>query len=144
MSQRRVTRVFGHPLHATLTDFPIALLAVTPLFDAGSLWLVDPTLALVAYWCELAGLVATAAAAVVGLTDLLRLESPSPTMTTALRHALFAVLTLTFYVVAFVLRTRGAPPSIAVVALEFLGLVGVGITGWFGGHLVFHHRVGVE
>ncbi|HEV8246887.1 MAG TPA: DUF2231 domain-containing protein [Polyangiaceae bacterium] len=143
MTERRVTRVLGHPLHAMLTDFPLALLVATPLFDLASLW-VSPELALVAYWCEFAGLVSAAVAALAGVADLVRLETPSDAMTTALRHAGLALIAVTAYVVAFVLRTRGALAPMAVIGLELLGLACIGAAGWFGGHLVFHHGVGVK
>jgi uncharacterized membrane protein len=143
MSGERVTRLLGHPLHAALTDFPIALLVVASVFDAVSWYVGDPAFALVAYWCELLGLVAAAVAAAVGVADLVRLESPSAAMTTALLHAGVAAIAITFYTIAFVLRTPGATP-IAVIALELVGFAFVGVTGWFGGHLVFHHGVGVS
>jgi uncharacterized membrane protein len=103
-------------------------------------------LAPVGYWTELAGLVGGGLAAVTGLADFMGLEAPSPELTkTALRHAGFAVGTLVLFVLAFAFRGGAAgEPTLLVVALELLGALGLGVTGWLGGHLVFGHGVGVD
>jgi len=48
-------------------------------------------------------------------------------------------------VVAFAIRGGAAgEPSLLVVGSELVGALGLGLTGWFGGHLVFGYGVGVD
>jgi uncharacterized membrane protein len=138
-------RFLGHPVHPLVVAFPIALLALTPLWD-GATMLDLARLAPVGYWTELAGLVGGGLALVTGLADFIGLKEPSPGLTNAaLRHAGFALTTLSLFVVAFVLR--GGPagePGVLVIALELVGALALAVTGWLGGHLVFRFGVGVE
>jgi uncharacterized membrane protein len=139
-------RLFGHPVHPLAVAFPIALLALTPLWDGAALLGIAPGLALVGYWTELAGLVGGGVALVTGLADFLGLKEPSSELTNAaLRHAAFAFATLGVFVLAFALRggtAGGARPL--VLGLEIFGALGLVLTGWLGGHLVFRYGVGVN
>ena len=139
-------RLFGHPVHPLVVAFPIALLALTPLWDGAALSGIAPELALVGYWTELAGLVGGGIALVTGLADLLTLKEPSSELTNAaLRHAAFAFTTLGVFVLAFVLRGgSGGEPRPLVLGLEIFGALGLVATGWQGAHLVFGYRVGVN
>ncbi|HVR18625.1 MAG TPA: DUF2231 domain-containing protein, partial [Polyangiaceae bacterium] len=62
-------RLFGHPVHPLVVAFPIALLALTPLWDVVALAGIEPRLSFVAYWSSLAGLVAGGVALVTGVLD---------------------------------------------------------------------------
>jgi uncharacterized membrane protein len=139
-------RLFGHPVHPLVVAFPIALLALTPLWDGLAFVGIEPRLSFVAYWSSLAGLVAGGIALVTGVVDFLALKHPTPELTnTAFRHAGFALSTLGLFVLAFVLRggASGAP-GVLVLGLEVLGALGLVVTGWLGGHLVFGHGAGVK
>ena len=138
-------RLFGHPAHPIVVAFPIALLALTPLWDGLEFFGVAK-LALVSYWTELAGLVGGGLALLTGLADFVDLKEPSVNLTTsALRHAAFALATLGLYVVAFAVRSGpSGEVTVVVLGLELLGVLGLGITGWLGGHLVFGYGVGVD
>ena len=138
-------KFLGHPVHPIVVAFPIALLVLTPIWD-GLAFFGIANLAPVGYWTELAGLVGGGLAAVTGLVDFLGLKAPSPELTkTALRHAGLALTTLGFFVVAFAFRGGAAgEPSLLVVGSELVGALGLGLTGWFGGHLVFGYGVGVD
>ena len=138
-------KFLGHPVHPILVAFPIALLVLTPMWD-GLAFFGIANLAPVGYWTELAGLVGGGLAAATGLVDFMELKEPSPALTkTGLRHAGFASATLALFVTAFALRGGASgEPTLVVVGLELLGALGLGITGWLGGHLVFGHGVGVD
>jgi uncharacterized membrane protein len=139
-------RLFGHPLHAILVCFPVALLALTPLCDALA-WLgVAPELARVGHYLELFGLVGGALALVPGFVDFYGLEAPSRELTrTALTHAALALTMLSIFGVAFALRGDSATePRPVALLLELVGALVLGGVGWFGGHLVFAFRVGVD
>jgi uncharacterized membrane protein len=139
-------RLLGHPVHPLVVAFPIALLALTPLWNGAAFFGIAPELALVGYWSELAGLIGSGLALITGLADFLALKEPSPELTNAgLRHAAFALTMLGFFVTAFVLRGgSSAPVRPLVLGLEVAGALCLVATGWLGGHLVFGHGVGVN
>jgi uncharacterized membrane protein len=129
-----------------LVAFPIALLGMTPVLD-GLAWagvLADAAGA--AYLCELAGLIGGGLAVVTGFVDFMKIgQSEHATAKTAIIHASFAVTMLSLFAIAFALRgPRTAAVSLAPLALEAAGVVVLAATGWYGGHLVFRHGVGVE
>jgi uncharacterized membrane protein len=139
-------RLFGHPVHPLVVAFPIALLALTPVWDGVAFVGIEPRLSFVAYWSSLAGLVGGGIALVTGVVDFVALKDPTPELTkTALRHAGFAFSTLGVFVLAFVLRGGASgEPGVLVLGLEVLGALGLAVTGWLGGHLVFGHGVGIN
>jgi len=135
-------RIFGHPLHAILVAFPLALLSLTPLWDAlawaglaGAHW--------AAYLGMIAGLSIGVLAVVTGLVDFVRAEKSAAVETAGLWHAGFALTALCIFAVALVLRAADHTATVWAVAVEAVGAVGLGVTGWFGGHLVFHHGIAV-
>jgi uncharacterized membrane protein len=139
-------RFFGHPVHPMLVAFPIALLGLTPVLDALS-WtgvMVDASGA--AYLCELAGLVGGGLAVVTGFADFMKIgQSEHATAKSAIIHASLALGMLSVFGIAFALRgTRTTAVSLGPLALEVAGAAVLAATGWFGGHLVFHHAVGVQ
>lgn len=139
-------RLFGHPVHPILVAFPIALLALTPLLD-GLSWLgVMADAAGAAYLCEAAGLIGGGLAIVTGFADFVKIpQEEKAAARVAIIHASLALCMFSLFGVAFALRgPRTAAAGPGVLALEVAGAVLIGVTGWFGGHLVFGHRVGVR
>ncbi len=138
-------RFLGHPVHAALVAFPLALLAVAPIWDLGARFQLLTDGQVAGYFCLLAGLIGAGLAAVTGFADFLRLADPrSAAAKAALTHAGVALTAVSLDGVAFALRGgRGAQPGPLVLALEVAGALGLAATGWLGGHLVFHHGVGV-
>lgn len=153
-------RLFGHPVHPIVVAFPIALLGLTPVWDlAGSLGVINDA-KLVAYYSELAGLVGGGLALVTGFVDLLKVLNAGPAgpagdtaragqsakvVNTALTHAGLGFAVVSLFAIAFALRGgSSAEPRTVVLILEWLGALCLGVTGWFGGHLVFGHGVGVD
>ena len=126
-----------------LVAFPLGLLALVPVWDVLAWSKAVPEAATVAYWSQLAGLVAGLLAAMIGVVDLVHLSSQPKVLQSGLRHVSFAVFGICILGVAFAMRTRVGVPSVAVMALDFVGAASLLAAGWFGGHLVFHHRVGV-
>jgi uncharacterized membrane protein len=139
-------RLFGHPVHPMLVAFPVALLALTPVWD-GIAWagvMADARSA--GYFCELAGLIIGGLALVTGFVDLIKIPASQPAAArVALIHASCALGALSLYGIAFAFRGgRAALPNTGVLALEAAGAVCLIATGWLGGHLVFRHGVGVQ
>ena len=139
-------RLFGHPVHPMLVAFPIALLALTPVWDALAWANVLRDGRITAYYSEAAGLITAGLAAIAGFADLIKIpQSESANAKTALIHAGLALTMLSLFGVAFALRGGAAgSPSVLVLGLEAAGALCLGVTGWFGGELVFRRGVGVE
>jgi uncharacterized membrane protein len=138
-------RLFGHPVHPMLVAFPIALLALTPLWDALAWAGVLHDGRTIAYYSEAAGLIAAGLAAVPGFADLIKIpQSETANAKTALIHAGLALTMVSLFGVAFALRGGAAgSPGVLVLGLEAAGSLCLAVTGWFGGELVFRRGVGV-
>ena len=141
-------RVFGHPLHAVLSDVPVGLLGTSPLWDAVGVWRGEPVWWAISFWGIALGLAAAAAAGVAGFVDYAAIAQDDPAQATATRHMLFILGSLTPYAVSLAVRGSPAAPSgkaaVIVIVLDGLGLLLLSVGGWYGGHLVFHHGVGAE
>lgn len=138
-------RALGHPVHPMVVAFPLALLGLTPLADAGAALGFAPELRSFAYVSELVGLVLGLLAVITGFADFMKIRDPSPELTKhALLHGGLAVGMLSLFAIGFSLRgPMGAPLRTPVLVFECLGLVCLAAAGWLGGHLVFRHGVGV-
>jgi uncharacterized membrane protein len=139
-------RLFGHPVHPMLVAFPIALLALTPVWDVLAWANVLRDGRTTAYYSEAAGLIAAGLAAIPGFADLIKIpQSETANAKTALIHAGLALTMLSLFGIAFAFRGGAAgSPSVLVLGLEVAGALCLAVTGWFGGHLVFRRGVGVE
>lgn len=139
-------RVFGHPLHAVLSDFPLALLGTSLLWDAVGIWRGEALWWAISFWDIALGIAIALLAATVGAVDYSTIEKGHPAEGTALRHMLVMLTTVGIYAVALLVRGGASAPTgtqrIFTVGLEGLGLLLLSVGGWFGGHLVFHHGIG--
>ena len=141
-------RVLGHPLHAVLSDFPLALLGTSLLWDAVGLWRGEAVWWAISFWTIAAGLAAALLAALAGAVDYAAIRQDSPALGTATRHMLLMLTAVTPYLASLLVRGGARAPAgrslFAVLGLEVLGVALLAIGGWYGGHLVFHHGVGVD
>ena len=140
--------VFGHPLHAVLSDVPVGLLGTSLVWDAVGVWRGEPVWWAISFWAVALGLAAAAAAAAAGLVDYVAIAQDDPAQATATRHMLFVLGALAPYAASLAVRGGAAAPSgtalFGILLLEGLGLLLLSVGGWYGGHLVFHHGVGRE
>ncbi|HVP60387.1 MAG TPA: DUF2231 domain-containing protein [Myxococcaceae bacterium] len=145
---RRGLRVGGHPLHAALSDLPMVLLLLWVALDGTALVLGSPLLWTLGRWALVGGTAAAVLAASAGFMDYLALGESAPrALRTATAH-LAVMLSVTFLAALDLVFRSAAPPTGAGRVLHVAALVlvaaGLGAGGWLGGHLVFHHRVGVD
>ena len=142
----RGLRVAGHPLHAMLSDFPLALLGTSLLWDAIGLWRGEEVWWAISYWNIALGLIAALFAAVAGAVDYAAIDPEGRASALAARHMILMLLAVSLYAASLLARGGPAPPAGAGrmwgLILESLGLILLVAGGWFGGHLVFHHGVG--
>jgi uncharacterized membrane protein len=144
LSFRDGARLWGHPVHAMLVHFPLAIwLLVFPLQIAGMLGWADGWRA--AYWANVAALGFALPTALAGLLDFVKIREPR-TSAIASRHMyVVSCAALIFLGEALV---RGGE-QVPVGARAFLNL-GLSLCGslvltwgaWLGGELVFRRGVG--
>jgi len=141
-------RVLGHPLHPLLSDFPMVLLLLWVAMDVAAIALGSPMLWSLARWALVAGLVAGAVAGTAGFIDYLGVAEARPrAVRTASAHLAVMLSVLTVALIALVFRSAALPEGagrwLELAAAVAVG-AGLGVGGWLGGHLVFHHAVGVD
>lgn len=134
----------GHPIHAMLVTFPIALVVGTLGADLFWWLTADPFFARVGLWTSGWGFGMGVLAAVAGTAELLagRGIRRRPESWT---HAVVAMMLLATIGANWGLRLYD--PEDAVLPwgalLSLGGFVFVGLAGWQGGKLVFEHQIGV-
>jgi len=93
-------------------------------------------------WNVGAGVVGALLAAIPGFVDWLSLTGRAARIGTY--HMILNLAAVVIFAVNWFVRTRVAVDSPWPLILSIIGVVGVGISGWLGGELVYMHRVGVE
>jgi uncharacterized membrane protein len=138
----------GHPVHPPLTDLVIGMfvlasgLAVLGKFD------VAPSKLGPACWLALAGgLIVAAPTAITGFADWVTIEWGSARWRTATIHLSAMLTAVTLYGVAAWLQWPGyrdGSVTTGGLVLALAGFVALTAGGWFGGAIVFVHRMRVE
>jgi uncharacterized membrane protein len=134
----------GHPLHAMLVTFPIALIVATLGADIFWWLLADPFFARVGLWTSGWGFWMGLLAALAGTVELL--AGPGIRRNPASwSHAVAAMTLLAVIGANWGWRLLDVEAAILPwgLLLSAGGLVLVGIAGWQGGRLVFEHGVGI-
>jgi uncharacterized membrane protein/nitrite reductase/ring-hydroxylating ferredoxin subunit len=134
----------GHPIHPILIGFPIAFFTGTLVFDTVAFIKDYAKLWDVAYYLELAGIIAAIAAAIPGLLDYIFTVPPaSSAKKRAARHGLTNTTMLILFIIAFYYRQREEVLVPVLLGLETLGFVLMLIAGWMGGTLVYKNQIAV-
>lgn len=139
-------RVLGHPLHAVLSDFPLALLGTSLLWDAVGCWRGESLWWAISFWNIAAGLAVALVAAMAGAADYGAIEQGHRAQKLATNHMILMLLAVSLYGASLLVRGGPAAPTggsrAAAMALEAVGLILLVAGGWCGGHLVFHYGIG--
>jgi uncharacterized membrane protein len=133
------------PIHPMLVTLPIALFIATFACDLVYWRVGGDGWATAAIWLLGAGLIAAAAAAVVGLIDFLG-DQQIYSMNDAWWHAGGNVLLVLIELYGWYARYTEGAAAVVPKGL-ILSLIAVALllfTGWKGGELVYRYRVGVE
>lgn len=136
--------VAGHPIHAMLVTFPIALVISTLGCDVFYWWTADPFWPRVALWASGFAFWLGIAASVAGTAELLLVEGIRK-RAASWTHAVAAMTLISIAGMNWGLRL-GAPEDAVLplgLLLSMLASVFVGIAGWHGGKLVFDHGIGL-
>ena len=143
----RGLRIGGHPVHAALSDFPMVFLLLWVALDGTALVLGSPLLWTLGRWALIGGVAAAVLAASAGFMDYLGVSSGAPrALRTATAHLAVMLSVTCIAAIDLVYRgstfPTGAGRTLHVAALALVA-GGLAAGGWLGGHLVFHHGVGV-
>ncbi|MBC9205423.1 DUF2231 domain-containing protein [Roseomonas aerophila] len=135
--------VAGHPIHAMLVAFPIALAMSTLGADALYWWTGDPFWARAALWASGGAFLMGVAAGISGTVELLmvrgiRIRAASWT------HFVLAVMLLSILGANWGFRLTGYEQAVLPwgILLSCFAAVFTGMTGWHGGKLVFDYHLG--
>lgn len=141
-------RLLGHPVHAILSDFPLALLGTSLLWDAIGLWRGESVWWAISFWTIILGLAVALLAVMAGAMDYATIPQDHPALGTALRHMLLMLGAVAPYLISLLVRGGPIPPTgkslFAVFVLEAAGALLLTVGGWYGGHLVFHYGIGSD
>jgi uncharacterized membrane protein len=136
--------VAGHPIHAMLVTFPIALVLSTLGCDVFYWWSADPFWTRAALWSSGFAFWLGVAASVAGTAELLLVPGIRKRVA-SWNHAVAAVTLIS--IAGMNWGWRLGDPETAVLpvglGLSVLASVFVGIAGWHGGKLVFDHGIGI-
>lgn len=136
--------VAGHPVHAMLVHFPIALVIGTLGCDVFYWWSADPFWARAALWSSGFAFWLGVVASVAGTAELL-LVAGIRVRAASWAHAIAAMMLLSISGANWGLRLDDCVAAVLPNGLfaSALASVFVAIAGWHGGKLVFHHGVGL-
>jgi uncharacterized membrane protein len=95
-----------------------------------------------AFWNVVGGIVGALVAAVPGFVDYLTLTGRAGRIATW--HMVLNLGAVALFAVNALVRTRVGLESKWPLGLSLIGIVGVLVSGWLGGEMVYVERVGVE
>jgi uncharacterized membrane protein len=135
-------RIGKHPIHPMLVVLPLGLWVAALVFDIVYAVTGNPLWRTLAFWNIGAGIIGALLAAVPGFVDYLALEGRARRIGTY--HMILNLAAVALFTVNWFVRSRVEPDSWWPLALSLIGVVGIGISGWLGGELVYAERVGVQ
>lgn len=138
-------KFLGHPIHQTLIVLPLGSLAMAVVFDIVYLMTGSATMAVVAFWLIVAGIIAGLLAAPFGTIDWLSIPKGTRAKRVGLMHGVGNVIVLLLFLVSLGTRIGavGAPSGLAIL-FSIAGAALAVVTGWLGGELVDRLGVGVS
>ena len=143
---QRGARLFGHPVHPMLTDFPIALWSTSLLGDVVGVWRGELVYREFALWAIAVGLIIAIPTIVAGLIDYAAIPPRHAAINHATWHMWIMLSAATVYgcsLIAHIGRFASSYfASWISIGLSVLGLILLTIGGWFGGEMVFRHGIG--
>ena len=142
-------KFLGHSIHQMLIPFPLGLLVTGVVFDIIYLIWGNPTMAMVAYYMIVAGIIGGFLASPFGTIDWLAVPQGTRAKSVGLVHGLGNVGVLLLFIGSWWLRYSASEsvtyaPSTLALILSFAGAGLSGLTAWLGGELVDRLAVGVD
>jgi uncharacterized membrane protein/nitrite reductase/ring-hydroxylating ferredoxin subunit len=138
-------QIKGHPIHPMLVGFPIAFFIGTLLFDILALINDRPAFSTIAYYLEITGVISALITAIPGIIDYFYTIPPNSSgKKRGTQHGLINITVVILFTIAWFYR-KGEDASVGLIlALETVGVIGLFISGWLGGTLVYRNQIGVD
>lgn len=134
-------RIAKHPIHPMLIVFPIGLLVFSFICDIFFLTGGSSNWSTVAYYCMGGGIVGGLLAAVPGMIDLFSMHR-SRAKTIGLWHMCINLAGVVLFVANFYMRMGAGETTSSAFVLSLVGVLGLLVSGWLGGEMVYVHHVG--
>jgi uncharacterized membrane protein len=135
-------RMGAHPIHPMLVVVPLGLWIAALAFDIVEVFTGNAMWRTLAFWNVVGGIVGALVAAVPGFVDYLTLTGRAGRIATW--HMVLNLGAVALFAVNALVRTRVGLESKWPLGLSLIGIVGVLVSGWLGGEMVYVERVGVE
>jgi uncharacterized membrane protein len=136
--------IFGHPIHPIIVMFPIAFLSAAAGTDLGY-WLTKSDFwSQVSLWLIGAGLASAGAAAIIGMADFMNIPRVRKRRAGWV-HMILNVGVLVLTLANFALRYNSPEGAILPLGIILSWTVAtlLLVSGWYGGELMFRHKVGI-
>jgi uncharacterized membrane protein len=136
--------ILGHPLHPFIVTFPVAFLTTVLLTDIIFLVTASSFWATASFWLIIGGILTGILAGVTGMLDFFKIHRVREHKAGWI-HMTGNIMVLVLSGINLFLRWNniadGITPWGFIVSLVVAGLLG--ITGWYGGELVYRHKIAV-
>ncbi len=136
-----------HPIHPMLVPLPIGAFFLALIADILHASNHDPFWYRFAYFAIEVGIVTALLAAVFGAVEYFGVRMSAKGARVATWHGLINVTVVLMYAVSWWLRRHdgalGTPRFTPAMAIAVLAFAMLGVSGWLGGNLAYHHKVGV-
>lgn len=141
-------RLAGHPIHVMLIHFPSALFPVSVLLDWISFFAQGNCINYAAFYTLSIGIISAVAAALFGAIEYAKIPSSHAAWNTASLHAVLNVLWILLFAVIFGLKVKNyshlGNVTIVELAIETLTVIGLILSNYLGGELVFKYKIGMK
>ncbi|NJL85072.1 MAG: DUF2231 domain-containing protein [Leptolyngbyaceae cyanobacterium SM1_1_3] len=136
--------IFGHPIHPVIVIFPIAFLSGVAGTDLGYWLTQDFFWARAGIWLLGVGVLSAVAAAITGMADFINIPRVRQRRA-GWAHIALNAGALLLSIINFGLRFGNPADRILPLGLILSWTVSVLLmaSGWFGGELMFRHKVGI-
>ncbi len=137
--------ISGHPLHAMLVAFPIALTMCVLGADLLYWWTGDAFWARAAGWASFGAFVLGVLAGITGTVELLLVRGIR-NRSASWTHFILAVMLLSVLGANWGIRIGDYEAAVLPLGLMTSGFAAglTGMTGWHGGKLVFDYQIGMK
>jgi uncharacterized membrane protein len=136
--------IAGHPFHPLIVTFPIAFLVGALATDLGYWISGDIFWARASIWLIGAGFVSGILAAITGMADFLKIDRVRK-HTAGWAHMVGNIAALLLALGNWIIRLGNVAEAVLPWGLVLSVAVSLilGITGWYGGELVYRHKIAV-
>lgn len=142
-------QVAGHPIHAMVVAFPIGLYNIALVWDILYVALGTEFWFRAAFWTIVFGVLGHLMAVTTGLPDYMAIRREQRSAQSAANsHLIFGVALLVIQGLNLGIRNAGVPVAgdtpVMPLIVNLIAVAVLGIQSWYGGELVYRHRIGIE